>query len=45
MIVDIELIDDDDLLIVTHIKAIESVVYDVVLTFDIFKFWSKLFEY
>ena len=42
VIVAIELRDVD--IIVTHIKARESVGYDVVFTFDIFKFWAKLFE-
>ena len=38
VIVSIELIDVEDLLIITHIKTIESVGYNVVFTFDIFKF-------
>ena len=43
VIVAIEL-RDVDIIIVTHIKARESVGYDVVFTFDIFKLWVKLFE-
>ena len=38
----IELIDVEDLLIVTHFKARESVAYDVVFNIDLFKFWTKL---
>ena len=45
VIVAIDLRYDEDLLIVIHIKAGESVGYDVVLTLDILKFWEKLFEY
>ena len=45
VIVAIELRDVDDLLIVTHFKARESVGNDVVLSFDIFKFRAKLFGY
>ena len=45
VIVDIELRYVEDLLIVTHFKARESVGYGVVFTFDIFKFRAKLFEY
>ena len=45
VILAIELIDVEDLLIVTYFKARESVGYNVVFTFDIFKFRSKLFEY
>ena len=45
VIVTIELRDVEDLLIVTHFEAIESVGYDVVFTFGIFKFRAKLFEY
>ena len=45
VIVAIELRYVEDLLIVTHFKARESVGYGVVLTCDIFKFRSKLFEY
>ena len=37
--------DDEDLLIVTHFKARESVGNDVVFTFDIFQLRAKLFEY
>ena len=45
VIVAIEIRDVEYLLVVTNVKARESVGYDVVLTFDIFKFWAKLFEY
>ena len=45
VIVAIELRDVEDLLVVTHIKARESVSYDVVFTFDIFKFRAKLLDY
>ena len=45
VIVAIDLRDVEDILIATHIKTIESVGYDVFFTFDIFKLWSKLFEY
>ena len=45
VIISIELRDVEDLLIVPHIEAIESVGYDVIFTFDIFKLWAKLFEY
>ena len=45
VIVDIEIIYAEDILIVTNIKARESLRYDVVFTFDMFKFWEKLFEY
>ena len=45
VIVATELRDVEDLLIVTHVKAIESVGYDIVFTFDIFKFRDKLLEY
>ena len=45
VIVAIEPRDVEDLLIVTLIKVRENFGYDVVLTFDIFKFWAKLFEY
>ena len=45
VIVLIELRDIEDILIVTHLKAIEIVGYNVVLTSDIFKFRAKLFEY
>ena len=45
VIVAIDLRDVEDLLIVIHVKVRESVGYDVVFTFDIFKFWAKLFEY
>ena len=41
----IELRDVEDILIVTHIKARESVGNDVVFSFDIFQFRAKLFEY
>ena len=44
-IVAIEIRDFGGLLIVTHFKARESVSYDVVFNFDIFKFRAKLFEY
>ena len=44
-IVAIEILDFEDFLIVTHIKARESFGYNVVFTFYIFKFWVKLFEY
>ena len=45
VILTIDLRDVEDILIVIHIKAGESVGYDVVFTFDILKFWAKLFEY
>ena len=45
VIVAIDLRDVEDLLIVTDFKAIDSVGYDVVFTFDIFKFRAKLLEY
>ena len=45
VIVAIELRDVEDLLIVTHFKARESVGNDVVLSFDIFQFRDKLFDY
>ena len=45
LIVAIELRDVVDLLIVTHFMARESVGYDVVFTFDIFRFRAKRFEY
>ena len=45
VILSIELRDVEDLLIVTHFNARESVGNDVVLTFDIFQFRDKLFEY
>ena len=45
VILAIELRDVDDILIITHFKARERVGYDVVFTFDLFKFWAKLFEY
>ena len=45
VILAIEIRDVEDILIVIHIKARESVGYDVVFTFDIFNFWAKLFEY
>ena len=41
----IELRYVEDLLIVTHIKERDRIGYDVVFTFDIFKFWAKLLEY
>ena len=44
VIVAIELRDVEDILIVTHFKARDNVNFDVVLTFDIFKFRAKLFE-
>ena len=40
-----EIRDVEDILTVTRVKARESVRYNVVFTFDIFKFWAKLFEY
>ena len=45
VIIAIELIDVEDLLIVTHFKARETVGYNVVFTFDTFKFREKFFEY
>ena len=45
VIIAIELRDVEDLLIVTHFKARESIGYDVVFTFDIFRFRAKIFEY
>ena len=45
VILAIELRDVENLLIITHLEARESVGYDVVFTFDIFKFRYKLFEY
>ena len=45
VIVAIELIEVEDLLIVTHFKARESVGNDVDLSFDIFQFRAKLFKY
>ena len=45
VILAIEIRDVEDLLIVTHFKARESVGNDVVFNFDIFKFRAKLFEY
>ena len=44
-IVAIDLRDVEDLLIVTLLKARESVGNDVVFSFDIFQFRAKLFEY
>ena len=44
-IVAIELRYVEDLLIFTHFKVIESFGNDVVLTFDIFQFRAKIFEY
>ena len=41
----IELRYVEDLLIVTHLKARESVGNDIVFIFDIFKFRAKLFKY
>ena len=45
VILAIELRNVEDLLIVTHFKARESVGNEVVFTFDIFQFMAKLFEY
>ena len=45
VILAIELIDVEDILIVTNFKARESVGYDIFLNFDIFKFRAKLFKY
>ena len=45
VILSIDLRDVEDLLVVTHFNSRESVGYDVVFTFDIFKFRAKLFEY
>ena len=45
VIVSLELRDVEYILIVTHFKARESVRYNVVFTFDIFKFRAKLFDY
>ena len=45
VIVVIELRDVEDILIVTHFKARESVGNDVVFTFDIFQLRAKRFEY
>ena len=45
VIVAIELRDVEDLMVVTHFKARESVGNDVVFTFDIFQFRAKLFKY
>ena len=45
VITDIELRYVEDILIVTHLKARESVGNDVVFSFDIFQFRAKLFEY
>ena len=45
VIVAIELRYVEDLLVVTLFKAIEIVGNDVVLSFDIFQFRAKLFEY
>ena len=45
VIVAIELIDVEDLLIVTHFKARESIGNDVVFTLDIFQFRAKRSEY
>ena len=45
VIVAIELRYIEDILIVNHFKSRESVGYDVIFTFDIFKFRAKLFEY
>ena len=45
VIIAIDLRDVEDLLIFTHFQARESVGNDVVLSFDIFQFRSKLFEY
>ena len=44
VIVSIEFRDVDDLLIVTHFKARESIGKDVVFTFDIFQFRAKHFK-
>ena len=45
IIVAIELRYVEDILIVTLLKARESVGNDVVFSFGIFQFWAKLFEY
>ena len=45
VILAIDLIDVEDLLIVTHFKARESVGNNVVFTFDEFQFRAKLFKY
>ena len=45
VIVAIEPRDVEDLLVVTHFKARESVGYDVVFTLNIYKFRTKLFYY
>ena len=45
VILAIELRDVEDISIVTHFKARESVGYNIISTFDIFKFREKIFEY
>ena len=45
VIVAIEFRDVEDILIWTIFKARESVDNDVILSFDIFQFRAKLFEY
>ena len=41
----IEFRDVEDILIVTHFKARESVGNDVIFSFDIFQLRAKLFDY
>ena len=45
VILAIDLRDVEDLLIVTHLKARESVGNNVAFSFAIFQFRAKLFEY
>ena len=45
VILAIELRDVEDLFIVTHFKARESIGKDVIFSFDIFQFRAKLFKY
>ena len=45
VIIAIDLRDVEYLLIVTNLKARESVEYNVVFTFDILKFMAKIIQY